>query len=37
VHFAAREGLVGELVPMHIARATTSALYGELVPAGVAR
>ena len=31
VHFAAAERLVGRLVPVRITRATTSALYGELV------
>ena len=35
VHLAAAERLIGELVPVHIARATTSVLYGEPVPAGV--
>jgi tRNA-2-methylthio-N6-dimethylallyladenosine synthase len=35
VHFAAAERLVGELVPVTIARATTSALYGDLVLSGV--
>jgi tRNA-2-methylthio-N6-dimethylallyladenosine synthase len=35
VHFAASAGLVGQLVPMRIVRATTSALYGELARAGV--
>ena len=31
VHFAAGASLVGELVPLRIVRATTSALYGERV------
>ena len=35
VHFAASARLVGQLVPMRIVRATTSALYGELARAGV--
>jgi len=35
VHFAAEPRLIGELAPVHIARATTAALYGDLVPAGV--
>jgi len=35
VHFAGTERLIGELVPVRIARATTSALYGEVAPAGV--
>jgi tRNA-2-methylthio-N6-dimethylallyladenosine synthase len=35
VHFGAAERLIGELVPVHIARATTSALYGEPALAGV--
>jgi tRNA-2-methylthio-N6-dimethylallyladenosine synthase len=35
VHLAAAARLIGELVPVHIARATTSALYGEPVLAGV--
>jgi len=30
VHFAGSEGLVGRLVPVRIARATASALYGEV-------
>jgi tRNA-2-methylthio-N6-dimethylallyladenosine synthase len=32
VHFEAAERLIGALAPVHIARATTSALYGELAP-----
>jgi tRNA-2-methylthio-N6-dimethylallyladenosine synthase len=35
VHFEATERLIGKLVPVHIARATTSALYGEPALAGV--
>jgi tRNA-2-methylthio-N6-dimethylallyladenosine synthase len=35
VHFAATERLIGELVPVHIARATPAVLYGDLAPAGV--
>ena len=35
VHFGAAERLIGELVPVRIARATTSALYGEPALAGV--
>ena len=35
VHFAGHERLVGELVPVKIARASTAVLYGELVLAGV--
>jgi tRNA-2-methylthio-N6-dimethylallyladenosine synthase len=35
VHFAATERLIGELVPVRIARATTSALYGQPALAGV--
>ena len=35
VHFAGRANLVGQLVPMHIVRATTSTLYGEPAPPGV--
>jgi tRNA-2-methylthio-N6-dimethylallyladenosine synthase len=34
VHFEATERLIGKLVPVHIARATTSALYGEPALAG---
>jgi tRNA-2-methylthio-N6-dimethylallyladenosine synthase len=30
VHFAASESMIGELVPVRIERATTSALYGEV-------
>jgi len=36
VHFEATEHLIGELVPVHIARATASALYGAPALAGVA-
>jgi tRNA-2-methylthio-N6-dimethylallyladenosine synthase len=35
VHFAATERLIGELVPVHITRATPAVLYGDLVLAGV--
>ena len=35
VHFAGQERLVGELVPVKIARASTAVLYGELALAGV--
>ncbi|MDD2762865.1 MAG: tRNA (N6-isopentenyl adenosine(37)-C2)-methylthiotransferase MiaB [Opitutaceae bacterium] len=35
VHFAAAERLIGELVPIRITRTSTSALYGDLLPAGV--
>ena len=35
VHFPANDRLIGELVPVAVERATASALYGELVLAGV--
>ena len=35
VHFAATRRLIGELAPVHIKRATPTALYGDLAPAGV--
>ena len=35
VHFAGNERLVGELVPVRIARASTAVLYGELELAGL--
>jgi tRNA-2-methylthio-N6-dimethylallyladenosine synthase len=34
VHFAATERLIGELVPVHITRATPAVLYGDLALAG---
>ena len=35
VHFAGHERLVGELVPVKIARGSTAVLYGELALAGI--